>query len=455
MCDICCEKFTVRNKKVKCQYCDFEACRTCHKLYVFGTNNEMHCMGCKKEWTDDYVADEFSRTFYNKDLKQHRENIIVEREKILLPEAQECMERYEEYKKIQVLVKTLEEKRNRILTDHGMGIGKTDWGEYNRIRNRLTHNYNREFRAKIRVTQPDYSHKEIVKPTWTWACPSEECRGFLDDTQQCGVCKTTFCKHCNEEQHPNHTCDPDQKKSIQFLKKDSRPCPTCATVIHKINGCDQMWCPDCKSAFSWKNGTVEVKHIHNPHYYEFLRNTQGHVPRAPGDNPDGCENRDHMPIVPNISNTAPDRNEYLEYFFVFTRGLYNIRDQWNGNITEEEIGDHVLKFLRVKYLAGDITEQKWKWTLQKKFKAARKCNEINMVFQAIRQVGLELFWDTETTPGEIVKRAKNALEYFNTAFEKISKRLNCMAPNFILEPSLVTCITFNYSIKLRENGLRI
>ena len=455
MCDICCDKFTHRNKKVKCQYCDFEACQTCHKLYVFGTNNEMHCMTCKKEWTDDYVADSFSRTFYNKELRQHRENIILEREKILLPEAQECMERYDDYKKIQILVKTLEEEKNQILTNHSKGIGKTDWGQYNRIRNRLDHNVNREVRAKRMVTQPNYSHQETTKPKWTWACPSEECRGFMDDAQKCGVCKTNFCKHCNEEQHSNHTCNPDLKKSIHLLKKDSRPCPTCATVIHKIDGCDQMWCPDCKSAFSWTNGTVEVKHIHNPHYYEFLRNTQGHVPRTPGDNPDGCVNRDQMPVVPIICNTAPDRTEYLNYFFVFTRGLYHIRDQWDNNVIEEEIGNDALKFLRVKYLAGDITEQKWKWTLQKKFKAARKCNEINMVFQAIRQVGLELFWDMDTPPAEIAKRAKNALEYFNTAFEKISKRLNCIAPNFILEPLLVTCITFNYSIKLRENGLRI
>ena len=119
MCNVCCEKFTFHNKEVKCQYCDFTACRSCHRTYVFGTNKEMHCMSCKKEWTDEYVSDNFTRTFYNKDLKTHREKCILEKEKVLLPEAQECLGRYDDYKKVVVTINFLEQTRGEMLTTYG------------------------------------------------------------------------------------------------------------------------------------------------------------------------------------------------------------------------------------------------------------------------------------------------------------------------------------------------
>ena len=39
-------------------------------------------------------------------------------------------------------------------------------------------------------------------------CPSEECRGFIDEDYKCGLCKQTFCKKCNEKIEENHKCNP-------------------------------------------------------------------------------------------------------------------------------------------------------------------------------------------------------------------------------------------------------
>jgi hypothetical protein len=49
-----------------------------------------------------------------------------------------------------------------------------------------------------------------------------------------------------------------------------------------------MWCTQCHTAFSWKTGDIETR-IHNPHFYEWQRRTNGGVaPRVPGDAPPQC-----------------------------------------------------------------------------------------------------------------------------------------------------------------------
>ena len=52
--------------------------------------------------------------------------------------------------------------------------------------------------------------------------------------------------------------------------------------------CDQMFCTECHTAFSWNTGAVVNGVIHNPHYYEYLRKLgNGTAPRNAGDVPCG------------------------------------------------------------------------------------------------------------------------------------------------------------------------
>jgi hypothetical protein len=93
---------------------------------------------------------------------------------------------------------------------------------------------------------------------------------------------------CHELKADDHKCDTNTVETIKALKKDTKPCPKCDARIFKIDGCDQMWCTQCHTAFSWRTGAIETR-IHNPHYFQWLRENKGRVPRNPEDQQCGRE----------------------------------------------------------------------------------------------------------------------------------------------------------------------
>ena len=89
-CVICVEKFTcVKNKAVRCPYCDFEACKKCCQTYILGETVEK-CMNtaCGKTWSRKFMTDTFTTGFVNDTLKKHKKELIFERERGLLPATQ-------------------------------------------------------------------------------------------------------------------------------------------------------------------------------------------------------------------------------------------------------------------------------------------------------------------------------------------------------------------------------
>ncbi len=81
------------------------------------------------------------------------------------------------------------------------------------------------------------------KKTFVRKCPVTDCRGFLSSRWKCDLCKNYVCPDCNEIKNgDDHVCDPNAVETINLLKKDTKPCVKCGTMIFKISGCSQMWC---------------------------------------------------------------------------------------------------------------------------------------------------------------------------------------------------------------------
>ena len=93
-CKICCEKYNKSNHvPIKCTSCDFEACRQCHSTFILDTTNAIpNCMNCHKELQREFLVENFTQKFVTQDWKKHREQIMFQRERALLPMRQPVAE---------------------------------------------------------------------------------------------------------------------------------------------------------------------------------------------------------------------------------------------------------------------------------------------------------------------------------------------------------------------------
>lgn len=217
-CSICIEKFNKRlRQEIKCQYCDFTACRNCFQKYILDESFPK-CMNvsCGKEWTRKYICTVFPYSFVNKDLKEQRERILFDKERALLPATQPIVEE-----------RIIKEKREEEISNIRKEIQKL-YGDLYALQNLNNRNiYNTENNA-------DKNH-------FIRACPDPECRGFLSTKWKCGICNKWSCPNCHEikgiDHNCEHTCNPDNVATANLLNHDTKPCPTCGTGIFKIEGC--------------------------------------------------------------------------------------------------------------------------------------------------------------------------------------------------------------------------
>lgn len=237
-CPVCCDAYTKhQRKRVTCAYCDMTCCCTCFQTYLLGLQADAHCMGCKRVMDAEFVASHVSKTWLLGKYKLHRETVLLDREKALLPDSQNLLENYREAQALRTQLAEHEARRKalqRELADMATAAG----GMRRRIetieRSRYTQRPPEAAAGPGEGSQP---RRQFIR-----SCPMEECRGFLSTAWRCGTCETWVCKDCGEPklngQHDDeHVCNPDIAASHALLARDTRPCPKCASMIFKIDGC--------------------------------------------------------------------------------------------------------------------------------------------------------------------------------------------------------------------------
>lgn len=410
-CNICCETTNGRNKLVNCGFCDFKACSRCTERYLLDTHDDAHCMSCRKEWDQGILCELMSQSFLNKEYRKRRKEVLLDREKSLLPQTQPDVEReLAERARMKLLNEMLAERQelNRRLRDLNIAIDDIRYGG-------------------------DIERVEQSGTLTTRKCPVNDCRGFLSSQWKCGICETHICKECNEPKGEDHECDPNNVETMKLLKKDSKPCPSCGTLITKIDGCDQMWCtqPSCHTAFSWRSGRKVFGVIHNPHFIQFSM-ANGMAERDPQDVPCGGLPETYYYFERVRRAVQRVHHERFSYPIQGIRHLthveehrYRVRDVVQTNAD-----------LRVRYLLNEIDDQFLASSIIKRDTCRKKKKAFHDIIVMMIHTATDIIniihntLPTKNIP-EIFNQLKildNLREYANQQFQRVGTLYKCKYP---------------------------
>lgn len=421
-CQICTEKFNKTTRKpISCPKCNEIFCVNCVQTYVLSDN--LVCLSCKTEWDYDFLISQLSKKFLNTDFKQVQQKKLFDIERSLLPETiyfVELLKRKEnlikEKKEISQAFIALHEKLMKIDDD-------------------------------IEFCLSEVHGKAATKyvPKIIGGCPSENCRGFIDrENFTCGLCNTIVCGKCREilkdgkdaggaaEAHDfsKHECLEANVESMKLLMKECKPCPKCSALIYKIEGCDQMFCVQCNTAFSWKTGLLETGRIHNPHYYDWIRqNNNGEVPREREDiNP-----QELIPFYMLRMKFNENENENNSASKIFLRKLSHL----HRNLThilevilrELRYDRNNNKDLRIQYLLGTLSEEQFKSTLEIRFRMQKRntaiANCLQLFYDVLKDNFQNLYNASFRNLAEFISQYSEIATFTNENIAKIEKTYKC------------------------------
>ena len=411
MCSVCFESFNKLNHlKVSCPFCELEACKTCVQTYLLSSTHEPHCMGCKHEFNREFIDSFCTKMFRNNDFKLHRENVLFEREKARMPETQVHVSREIQIRSLRTSSMYLVYLMTRI----------RDGGTFTEPVRVCLVDIFKDFIAYIIETIQTLRLGGVETSTavvFTQACPSPDCRGFLTDDWVCGICRESFCEKCHEVNDKEHTCDRDTVKTIKLLKRDTKPCPKCNTPIYRIEGCAQMWCTQCHTAFDWRTGHIETGRIHNPHYFEFKKRTREH-----GDIP--CGGRPTYRELKEAGSSKEMLDVSAELYRIEREAMYRFGYIYDDNL-----------YLRMKYMLNEISEDEFKRELQRRDKHNAKVGDINDIYRMfLDTVGdiLRQYMLNMSNEDVYMRDIEGLTRYTNTVIKRIRNRYTSRVPHNIL-----------------------
>ena len=415
-CACCCEPFTKKTRApVHCSntQCKFIACKECVRRYLLSSTESPHCMDCKTAWNQRFLVSNLNASFVNKEYTKHRKQLLVEKQISLMPQTMPALEQHQ---------KRIELDKFERATKAKIAQLKAEIDKYHQD----IYNAHREFNAGEFQTKEN--KKKFILP-----CPDENCRGWLSTAYKCEVCQYYACPKCleltgKERTDDSHVCDQQLVETAKFIRQSTKPCPKCGERIMKSQGCDQMWCISCHTAFSWKTGEIQTGVIHNPHFFEYQRNVnQGGAVRNPGDMVCGglpndwwrmrnylrqiltgshlrthdvqCACSHHVrDKYESDDNLQPEKNVCERQYHSDLINKYSELFQFLRHVNGHELPrnrQQVVSLddnegLRVQYLLKNITKEELGNDVMKRDKRKRKLIEMMHLYELIAAVGNDL-----------------------------------------------------------------
>lgn len=440
-CKICFDKFNgSTRKKCACQYCQVSYCRECVGAWLMSIIDEPRCPNdtCKKAWSREYTDSIMTKVWRDTDYRQYREKLLMDRERALLPSTQPRIEAINEANRLErEVVGSMRDRRREIQQEirklqlEEQGIQTQVWDMQHTIARMRSGEGVDEAASK--------AHKAFVR-----RCPAEGCRGFLSTAWKCGVCELYSCPECHEvkgvARDTAHTCDPNNVETAKLISKDTKPCPKCGEMITKIDGCDQMWCVSCHTAFSWRTGQTASGIVHNPHFYEWQRRQGGgEAPRVPGDIPCGglIDWTQIRQAVMPASKVYPAWISILELAHRRINHVLNV-DMRDINPDANNINNNI--DLRIEYLLNRIDDSSMMGTLIQREKKIEKDRELRRIYETLTGAATDIFrriYDTAQAKGKVQENFTPLMteldelrKFINEALDVLRRRYNATIHGF-------------------------
>jgi hypothetical protein len=216
-------------------------------------------MGCKVEFDRSSLHKRLGATFMKNEYKYIREIMLFDIEKGLFPATQLLLEKELEIENLQAKLGGITDKYTTIRTQKVCELN-----EYIKSMDTTTvcdaiHKYITMVEAtnvdeKIQNESHEIEQqiinmrgsKENIKKTFIRKCSQTDCNGTLShenrtnlDNYRCVLCKSISCVECREilVDEVTHKCNQETLDTIKFIDNSSKPCPSCASPIHKLAGC--------------------------------------------------------------------------------------------------------------------------------------------------------------------------------------------------------------------------
>ena len=526
-CPVCYDLFGTQRqlRRVECVACGKAACRRCVCKHLSLSQTEAKCMHCDATFSRTFLLRNMGSGFVTGPYRKIRKRRLYEQEKARMPNTMGLVPAYKAARSTRAQIRLLRqsyadtmrlyESNNDDLDYLDIQTRLRDINAEMGILRRLLHN---STGILLRASNSSATKGDVPRRSFRHACAFENCRGFLSTAWHCPVCERRTCRHCfapvmvggvghrsngssmgddgvgeksgGGVMTTEHVCREEALQSAQMIRRETKNCPSCAARIFKIDGCDQMWCTQCKVAFSWKTGRRVLGRVHNPHYFEWRRTHEdGRVPDTivrVAANQD-CANA--VPATPLIAEiaiciesarrranippmgtktsafhrlTGEIRDLFVEYMHFRHEVVVSLQDDVRrvrpvrpvrpvgagvgqeapGGIARNNAPDRSSAReidLRLRFITGDTTEMAFKTTLIKRDNMLRKRQRTLDVYQLVVAVVCDRFRALTLTPtntcyqlANCVARIHQVVEFANKQLMELSRAYsNCVVGFFL------------------------
>ena len=401
-CPICCCKFNAKvRKQITCALCKANVCQSCFTHYLMDKkSNEADCMFCHEHVSLEFVNLHTSAGFRRKYKNKLVDELFADEET-----------------KLEDTIQMVKEERN---------ICATVLFRYNMFGPEPRDGIIEDLYDRYALNE----HTPTASATNTFPCPAADCHGAVSKGA-CMLCQMNVCEKCREEKREDHACDRDTLATVTLIRTSTKPCPKCGVKIYKIDGCDQMFCTKCHTAFSWNTGTIERRYIHNPHYFEWQRQNVNAcvVNYEPRDYRvlEGCPpEQPRGPCLPSaFSRLAAHSLAARDRWYQLVEESRFIVHALGDRLTERQINRDRLS-MRRKYVLLHQNKpdgkKRWKLKLAKHLTLINLSRDLMLILDMFPDLFFTIVTES-TTMAEVEHKYSTTLRvYMNTQFSECCKR---------------------------------